>query len=207
MAYIGSISASCLRAPVLAIALLLPLQAPAETREIAILHEKVAALRELPTASFEWQLLALDIARTLKSTPGSKQRTQVARDFKSQVESFVRRDAIASANQHLGASTSAWVQRVGDAFASQGLDMKTRAREDNGVWIATVDYRDMRENLAKKLSSETDLAVSAQRAGFDRLELSNTVTGKSWRYPLGGGAQMRSKILREAAAEWGIDQL
>jgi hypothetical protein len=203
MTYVDSMAARCL----LAFALLLPLQTPAETQEITILHEKVVALRGLPNASFEWQLLALDIARSLKSMPVSKQRTQVARNFKSQVESFVRRDAIAAAHQQLGASTNAWVQRVGDAFASQGLDMQTRAREENGTWIAMVDYRDMRENLAKKLSSETDLAASAQRAGFDRLEFSNTVSGKSWRFPLGGGDQLRSKILREAAAEWGIDHL
>lgn len=188
-------------------ALLLPAHAPAASDEVAILHEKVATLRGLPSASFEWQLLALDIARMLKALPASENRVRAARAFKSQVEGFVRRDVMANADQQLRTSTDAWASRVGSAFAAQGLTMQTRAREERGAWIASIDYRDMRESLAHKLSKETDLAATAQRAGFDRIEFVNSTTGKSWKFALDGGAQLRAKLMQDAAAEWGIDQL
>jgi len=178
----------------------------AANSEAVVLQEKIVALSALPAASFEWQLLALDIAEALKKLPPSKEREAVARAFKPQVEAIVRHDVHAVAEQRIRAATDIWVQRIGKALAGEGLHMKTRAHEENGAWIASVDFPGMRESLAKMLSTDTDLAKSAQLAGFDRLDFVDTTTGRSWRYPLGGGERVRTLLLREAAADWGFEQ-
>ncbi len=170
------------------------------------LREKIARLRTLPNASFEWQLVALDIAAALKRLPPSKERDAMARAFKPQVEPFVRHDVQATADQRIRAATDIWVQRVGKALAGEGLEMRARAYEERGAWIASVDFPGMRESLAKMLATETDLAATAQGAGFDRLDLVDRTTGRAWQFPLGGGERLRTQLLREAAADWGLEQ-
>ena len=181
-------------------------RAVAASNEAALLQEKIAALKTLPNASFEWQLLALDIAAALKELPPSKAREAAARAFKPQVEAFVRQDVRAVAEQRIRAATEIWVQRIGKALAGEGLEMKTRAHEENGAWIASVDFPGMRESLAKMLSTDTDLANSAQLSGFDRLDFVDSTTGRSCQYPLGGSERVRMLLLREAAADWGFEQ-
>lgn len=192
---------------IFALPLLVPGTVARASSEAAILHEKVVALRSLPSASFEWQLHALEIARTLKSLPVSPDRTEIARAFKVQVEAFVRKDAAAAAEQRIRLAADTWVQRVGSALSAQGLGMHVRAREERGAWVAFVDFAQMRDSLAKKLATEADLPASARQAGFDRIEFVNPGNGKSWKFALGGGEALRANVLREAAAEWGIEQL
>jgi len=184
-----------------------PSSARAASAEAAILHEKISGLRSLQPESFEWQLLALDIARTLKAMPPSSERISALRAFKPQVESFVRKDARAAADQRIRTTTEAWVQRVGKLLAAEGLEMHTRARQDKGVRIASVDYAQMRQTLARKLAAETDLSSSARLAGFDELEFVNSATRQSWRFSLEGGEKVHAQVLREAVAEWGLDEL
>jgi len=191
----------------LACAVLAPSSARAASAEAAILHEKISGLRSLQPESFEWQLLALDIARTLKAMPASSERSSVLRVFKPQVESFVRKDAHAAADQRIRATTEAWVQRMGKLLAAQGLEMRTRARQDKGARIASVDYAQMRQTLAKKLATETELSNSARLAGFDALEFVNSATRQTWRFQLAGGEHVHAQVLREAASEWGLDEL
>jgi len=175
--------------------------------EAAILHEKISGLQSLQPESFEWQLLALDIARILKAMPASIERSRAVRVFRPQVESFVRKDVRAAADRRIRANTEAWVQRVGKLLAAEGLEMHTRARQDKGVRIASVEYSQMRQTLAKKLKAETGLSDSARLAGFDQLEFVNSATQQSWRFPLEGGRYVHSQVLHEAAIEWGLDEL
>jgi len=191
----------------LACTMLMPAGGHATSAEAAILHEKISALQSLQPESFEWQLLALDIARMLKAMPASSERSSAVREFRPQVESFVRKDARAAADRRIRATTEAWVQRVGKLLAAEGLEMHTRARQDKGLRIASVDYLQMRQTLAKKLEAETGLSDSARLAGFDQLEFVNSATQQSWRFPLEGGSYVRSQVLREAAIEWGLDEL
>jgi len=192
---------------ILSVALLASGNARSASGEERILHEKMVTLRQLPQASFEWQLRALEIARMLKALPASEDRTALVRAFRSEVEGFVRSDASAVAEERIRIATEAWVQRVGRALSAQGLEFRTRAQMARGTWTAFIDFAQMRDSLARKLFAETDLASSARQAGFDRIEFVNTGSGKSWGFALGGGEALRAAVLRDAAVEWGIEQL
>lgn len=182
--------------------------APAiQAAEKAALHDRIGTLRSLERESFEWQLYALDIARVLKSMPPSPERSKAQRAFKPQVEAFVRRDAQAAADKHIRSQTDAWTRRIGHALAGQGLEMQVRWKEARGNYVASIDYKDMNAALAKTLATETGLSDSARKAGFDRLEFVNSATAKRWDYRLDGASEIRAQVLRQAATEWGLDEL